>query len=42
MCVLHYATAALKAEKKVTVEDADVTEKVYQLDYLLTEFFSRQ
>ena len=42
MCVLHYATASLKAEKKVTVEDTEVTEKVYQLDYLLTEFFSKQ
>jgi cell division protein ZapA (FtsZ GTPase activity inhibitor) len=42
MCVLHYATATLKADKKVTVEDTEVTEKVYQLDYLLTEFFSKQ
>jgi len=41
MCVLHYATATLKADKKVTVEDTEVTEKVYQLDHLLTEFFSK-
>jgi len=42
MCVLHYATATLKAERKVTVEDTTVAEKVYQLDHLLTDFFSRQ
>jgi cell division protein ZapA len=42
MCVLHYATSSLKSEKKVSVEDAEVTDKVYQLDYLLTEFFSKQ
>ena len=42
MCVLHYATASLKADQKVTTEDTEVTEKVYQLDYLLTEFFSKQ
>jgi cell division protein ZapA len=41
MCVLHYATAALKTERKVTVEDTEVAEKVYQLDQLLTEFFSK-
>ncbi|TZF83241.1 cell division protein ZapA [Pedobacter sp. BS3] len=40
MCVLHYATATLKAEKKVINEDTEVAEKVYQLDQLLTEFFS--
>ena len=42
MCVLHYATSSLKADKKVTVEDTEVAEKVYQLDYLLTQFFSKQ
>ena len=42
MCALHYATSSLKADRKVTVEDTEVTEKVYQLDYLLTEFFSKQ
>ena len=42
MCVLHYATASLKADKKISVEDIEVTEKVYQLDYLLSEFFSKQ
>jgi len=42
MCVLHYATSALKADKRVTVEDTEVTEKVYQLDHLLNGFFSKQ
>jgi cell division protein ZapA len=41
MCVLHYATASLKAEKKVMVEDTDVADKVYQLDHLLSDFFSK-
>ncbi|MDO3642507.1 MAG: cell division protein ZapA [Mucilaginibacter sp.] len=42
MCVLHYATSSLKAESKGAVEDTEVTEKVYQLDHLLSEFFSKQ
>src|SRR5438128_2041174 len=42
MCVLHYATSALKAEKRVVVEDTEVADKVYQLDNLLTEFFLKQ
>ena len=42
MCVLHYATSSLKADAKVTTDDTEVTDKVYQLDYLLTEFFSKQ
>lgn len=41
MCVLHYATTTLKAERKVMHEDTDVTEKVHQLDQLLTDFFSK-
>jgi cell division protein ZapA len=41
MSVLHYATATLKAEKKVMNEDTDVAEKVYRLDQLLTDFFSK-
>jgi len=40
MCVLHYATTSLKAEKQVMIEDTEVSEKVYQLDQLLTDFFS--
>src|SRR3569623_1025814 len=42
MCVLHYATASIKAEKRVAVEDTAVTDKVYQLDNLLTDFFSKK
>ena len=42
MSVLHFATLALKADKKVSVEDTEVTEKVYQLDHLLSGFFSKQ
>jgi len=41
MCVLHYATTSLKAEKKVMVEDTEVTEKVYELDRMLSDFFSK-
>jgi cell division protein ZapA (FtsZ GTPase activity inhibitor) len=40
MCVLHYATTSLKAEKQVMIEDTEVTEKVDQLDRLLSDFFS--
>jgi hypothetical protein len=42
MCVLHYATSSLKADKKVTTDDTEVAEKVYQLDHLLNDFFSKQ
>jgi len=41
MSVLHYATSFIKAEKKGSVEDSAVIEKVYQLDNLLTDFFSK-
>ena len=41
MCVLHYATTTLKAEQKGMNEDTEVAEKVYQLDQLLTDFFSK-
>lgn len=41
MCVLHYATTSLKAEKKVITEDTEVADKVYQLDRLLSDFFSK-
>jgi len=42
MCVLHYATATLKADKKRVDEDTEVADKVFQLDQLLTSFFSKQ
>jgi len=41
MCVLHYATNALKAEQQSVNEDAAAAEKVYQLDQLLTNFFAK-
>jgi cell division protein ZapA len=41
MCVLHYATTALKTEKKIMSEDTDVSEKVGQLNELLSDFFSK-
>ncbi len=42
MCVLHYATSALKADKKVSVDDTEIAEKVYEIDYLLSNFFDKQ
>lgn len=42
MAVLHYATAALKAEKEGKQEDSQVTEKVYRLNQLLSEFFQKE
>lgn len=41
MCVLHYASASIRAEKKASNEDTDVAEKVYQLDSLLNDFFTK-
>jgi len=41
MCVLHYATATLQAEKKMVNEDTEVADKVYQIDKLLDGFFSK-
>ena len=41
MCVLHYATATLRAEKKMSEEGTEVADKVYQLDQLLSRFFSK-
>ncbi|MBC7745075.1 MAG: cell division protein ZapA [Flavobacterium sp.] len=41
MCVLHYATATLKAEKKGKHEDTEVADKVFELDRLLDNFFSK-
>jgi cell division protein ZapA len=41
MCVLHYATQVLQAEKKGNREDTDLTAKVEALDQLLTDFFSK-
>jgi cell division protein ZapA (FtsZ GTPase activity inhibitor) len=41
MCVLHYASASIRAEKKVNNDDTDIAEKVYQLDSLLNDFFTK-
>ena len=41
MCGLHYATATLKADKKRVDEDTEVADKVYQLDQMLNNFFSK-
>ena len=40
MCVLHYATATLKADNSSKEEDKEVAKKVHQLDELLSGFFS--
>lgn len=40
MAVLHYATASLKADHTAKKEDSEVTDKVQQLDSLLSTFFS--
>ena len=42
MCVLHYATATIKAEKQASNEDTEVAEKVYNLDSLLNDFFKKE
>lgn len=41
MSVLHYATATLRAEKKLAEGDTEASETVYKLDQLLTDFFSK-
>lgn len=40
MAVLHYATATLKAENSAKDVDKEVSDKVYQLDQLLSNFIS--
>ncbi len=39
MCVLHYATTTIKAEKKASNEDTDVADRVYQLESLIGDFY---
>ena len=41
MAVLQYATASLKAERKVTAEDTGIADGVEKLDQMLTTFFSK-
>ncbi|MCO4291726.1 cell division protein ZapA [Solitalea sp. MAHUQ-68] len=42
MCVLHYATAALKFDGKNLIEDNGISEKVAELDHQLSQFLSSQ
>lgn len=41
MCALHYATASINAEKSVEKENELVSEQLFKLDQLLTDFFSK-
>ena len=41
MCVLHYATATIKAEKTATDMNTQVADQVHKLDQLLADFFSK-
>jgi len=38
MCVLHYATATINAEKAALNKHIEITEQVYKLDQLLAPF----
>lgn len=42
MCVLHYATAALKFDGKQLIEDNGISEKIAELDQQLTQYLSEQ
>ena len=42
MCVLHYATAALKHDGKNLIPDEGVTDKITELDQLLDNFLAKQ
>ncbi len=41
MAVLHYATAVLRAENTVQSQDSQISEKVDELDGLLSNFFTK-
>ncbi len=41
MCVLHYATGMLKAERKSNTDEVGVVKAVNELDGMLTEFFNK-
>ncbi|WP_257670378.1 cell division protein ZapA [Parapedobacter tibetensis] len=41
MCVLHYATGMLKAEKNTNADEVGVVKAVSELDSMLTEFFNK-
>ncbi|WP_257659003.1 cell division protein ZapA [Parapedobacter lycopersici] len=40
MCVLHYATAMIKSEKKTNADEVGVEKAVNELDSMLSEFFN--
>lgn len=40
MCVLHYATGMIKAEKKSDANEVGIAKQVHELDSMLTEFFN--
>ncbi|SMO74949.1 cell division protein ZapA [Solitalea koreensis] len=42
MCVLHYATTALKLDNKNLIPDEGITEKIMELDHLLDAFLAKQ
>lgn len=42
MAVLHYATEALKFDKKSSFEDEGISEKAFQIDKMLADFLLKQ
>ena len=42
MAVLHYATEALKFDKKTSIEDDGISEKVIQIDKMLADYLNKQ
>ncbi|SFC79697.1 cell division protein ZapA [Parapedobacter composti] len=41
MCVLHYATGMLKAERRSNADEVGIVKAVNDLDSMLTEFFNK-
>lgn len=41
MSLLFYATASLRAEKQLSEQGSEFSEKIYQLDQLLSDFFKK-
>ena len=39
MCVLHYATGMIKAERKTGDDEMEISNRVAELDVLLNDFF---
>ncbi len=42
MAVLHYATEALKFDKKVLLEDDGISEKALEIDRMLADYLLKQ